>query len=272
MKNSFAGIIIINLLIAGSIVALLLLLLSWGLKVYTRHGQQISVPDLKGLTYEKAADMLDALDLHLVVMDSAYNVEKPLNTVLEQNPKAGAKVKSGRKIYVVMNASKVPTVEVPDLAGKSSLKYARLQLQSVGLVPGNLIYQPDPHLNAVIGLEVNGKPVGKGSKVPKGTVVDIVLGNGAGGEEVSVPYLIGLTLQEALFRLQGRGLKPGAIVVKSGVSDSLSAIVYKQIPAWSAEATIKTGESIDIFVADQLPEGIVVDPTLYDEASDEEVE
>ncbi len=262
----------INLAIAFGVVLLLVGIVSWRLSSYTRHGQAIPVPDLKGMKIEKAIETLDALNLDYVVMDSAYNVEKPLNSILEQNPKAGSKVKEGRKIYLVLNASKVPTVEVPDLAGKSSLKYATLQLKSVGLVPGNTIYRPDPHLNAVIGLEVNGRPVGKGSKLPKGTTIDIVLGDGIGGEEIFVPYVLGLTLQEATFTLQGRGINLGAIVMQAGITDSLRALVYKQIPAYSENRKIRIGESLDLFVAEKLPDGLEIDASLYNLNNNSEAE
>ena len=265
MNKSLLKVIGINIAIAVLVVAVLLGILSWSLSSYTRHGQKISVPDLRGESIDKAAETLEALNLTLVVMDSAYNVEKKLNSILEQNPKPGSKVKEGRKVYLVVNASKVPSVEVPDLAGKSSMKYAKLQLQSVGLVAGNVIYRPDPHLNAVIGLEVAGKPVGKGSKLPKGTTVDIVLGDGIGGEEINVPYLLGLTLQEATFTLQGRGVNIGAIVLQQGTTDSLRAFVYRQVPAHSAGKKIRIGESIDLFVADKLPDDVVIDASLYNE-------
>lgn len=272
VNKSFAKIIAINFAIAIGIVGILLMIVSWSLNSYTRHGQQISVPDVKGMTLDKAQKTLDALNLSLVVMDSAYNVEKPLNSILEQNPKVGAKVKEHRKIYLVLNASKVPSVEVPDLAGKSSLKYAKLQLQSVGLVAGNSIYRPDPHLNAVIGLEVNGKPVGKGSRVPKGTTVDIVLGDGIGGDAINVPYVLGLSLQEAIFSLKGKGLNVGAVILATGTTDSLSAVVYKQVPEKVAGKKIRIGESIDLFVASQLPEGIIIDPSLYNDEEESVIE
>jgi len=265
MNNNLLKIIGINIAIAALVVAVLLGILSWSLSSYTRHGQAIAVPDLRGLGIEKATETLEALNLSIVVMDSAYNVEKKLNSILEQNPKSGSKVKEGRKVYLVVNASKVPSVEVPDLAGKSSMKYAKLQLQSVGLVAGNVIYRPDPHLNAVIGLEVAGKPVGKGSKLPKGTTVDIVLGDGIGGEEINVPYLLGLTLQEATFTLQGRGINIGAIVMQQGTVDSLQSLVYKQIPAHSPGKKIRIGESLDLFVAESLPDGLEIDASLYNE-------
>jgi beta-lactam-binding protein with PASTA domain len=265
MNKNLLKVIGVNIAIAVLVVAVLLGILSWSLSSYTRHGQKISVPDLRGESIDKAAETLEALNLTLVVMDSAYNVEKKLNSILEQNPKPGSKVKEGRKVYLVVNASKVPSVEVPDLAGKSSMKYAKLQLQSVGLVAGNVIYRPDPHLNAVIGLEVAGKPVGKGSKLPKGTTIDIVLGDGIGGEEINVPYLLGLTLQEATFTLQGRGVNIGAIVLQQGTTDSLRAFVYRQVPAHSVGKKIRIGESVDLFVADKLPDDVVIDASLYNE-------
>lgn len=255
----------INVGIAIVIIGIILLFVSWSLNSYTRHGQQVSVPELKGMNFEKAQQTLSALKLVPVIMDSAYNVEKPLNSVLEQNPKPGSKVKEDRKIYLLVNASKIPKVEVPDLAGKSSLKYATLQLKSVGLLAGKTIYRPDPHLNAVIGLEVNGKPVGKGSKLPKGTMVDIVLGDGIGGEAINVPYLLGLTLQEAIFTLQGKGLMVGAIVQQPGITDSLHAFVYKQIPIKTPGRKIKIGEAVDLFIDSAIPADVEIDPLLYND-------
>jgi beta-lactam-binding protein with PASTA domain len=183
---------------------------------------------------------------------------------VDQNPKPNAHVKQGRTIYITINATTAPAVEIPDLAGRSSLKYAQMQLQSYGLKVGEYIYKPDPHLNALIGMEIKGKPVSKKMKVPRGTVIDLVLGDGLGNSRMSVPYLIGLHLDEAQFKLKGYSLNSGAVVADENVTDTLNAIVYKQIPDYGEGHSIRIGEPIDLFVAKELPAGIVVDPSLYD--------
>ena len=130
------------------------------------------------------------------------------------------------------------------------------------MVVGEPIYKPDPHLNAVIGLLVNGKPVTRKTKVAKGANVTLILGDGLGGGKISVPYLLGLRFDEAEFKLKGFSLNVGAVIVDEGVVDTLGAYVYKQEPGFAKGNSIKMGESIDLFLSKEMPEG--VDPTLYD--------
>src|SRR5207248_2886981 len=96
------------------------------------------------------------------------------------------------------------------------------------------------------------------------TTVDIVLGDGLGNSRISVPYLIGLHLDEAQFKLRGYSLNSGSLVVEEGVLDTMNAIVYKQNPAYGEGHSIRIGEPIDLFVAKELPAGITVNTELYD--------
>lgn len=235
-----------------------------GLKSYTRHGQNITVADLRGKSFEEAKKLLANNHLKWQIMDSVFDVKKPPLSVVDQNPKPGSKVKEERTIYLTINATSAPTTEIPDLIGRSSYKYAKMQLESYGLVVAEPVYRPDPHLNAVIGMEINGKPVNRKTKVPKGTVVTLILGDGLGNSRITVPYLIGLRYDEALFKLRGYSLNVGARVVDDGVTDTAAAIVYKQVPAYGQGTTIRIGEPIDLFLSKTLPEGIEVNPELYD--------
>ncbi|HWB62203.1 MAG TPA: hypothetical protein VG603_01745, partial [Chitinophagales bacterium] len=159
-----------------------------------------------------------------------------------------------------------PTTEIPDLVGRSSLKYATMQLESYGLKVGQEIYKPDPHLNAVIGMQINGREVSHKTRVPRGTAIDLVLGNGLGSTKIPVPYLIGLRYEEAEFKLRGYSLNIGAtIVADSTLTDTAGAIVFKQVPEYGEGKTIRMGEPIDLFIAKELPAGITVDPSLYDQ-------
>ncbi len=253
-----------NLLAALGILVVLLLFMQSGLNSYTRHGQSIAVPDLRGKPFEEVKKLLSSKELEWMVMDSVYDMSKPPMSIIDQNPKPNAKVKEGRTIYITLNATQAPTTEIPDLIGRSSLKYAKMQLESYGLKVGELIYKPDPHLNSVIGMMVGGRNVTPKMRVAQGTVIDIVLGDGLGNSRISVPYLIGLRLDEAIFKMRGYSLNTGAVIVDEGVIDTTGAVVYKQIPEYGEGHSMRIGEPIDLFVAPELPEGITVNPDLYD--------
>jgi beta-lactam-binding protein with PASTA domain len=264
LKKFFNKVLLYNILIAIGIIVILLLVVQSGLKTYTRHDESIIVPPLRGMNFEQVKTILSDNNLEWEIMDSVFDVNKPPLTIVEQNPKPGAKVKQGRTIYVTINATTAPTTEIPDLVGRSSLKYAKMQLESYGLKVGEPIYKPDPHLNAVIGILVNGKPVTKKGKYPKGSTVTLILGDGLGNSKIQVPYLIGLRYDEAEFKLKGYSLNVGAVIADDGVVDTAGAVIYKQSPSYGSGSTIRIGEAIDLFLAKEIPAGIEVNPELYD--------
>jgi beta-lactam-binding protein with PASTA domain len=262
LKKYFNKVLLYNVLIAIGVIIVLLLVVQRGLKSYTRHDESVTVPDLRGSSFEQVKNILGGKNLDWQIMDSVYDMSKPPMSIVDQNPKPNAKVKEGRTIYITINATKAPTTEIPDLIGRSSLKYAKMQLESYGLKVGELIYKPDPHLNAVIGMMVAGKNVTRKMRVPRGTVIDVVLGDGLGNSRISVPYLIGLRLNEAIFKMKGYSLNVGSIVADAGVSDTLDAFIYRQVPEYGEGHTIRIGEPIDLFVTKERPEG--VNEELYD--------
>lgn len=263
-KKYFSNALLYNILIAIGIIIVLLFIVQKGLNSYTRHGESITVPDLRGMSFEQVKTILGSKNLDWQVMDSVYDMNKPPMSIVDQNPKPNSKVKEGRTIYITLNAVNAPTTEVPDLVGRSSLKYAKMQLESYGLKVGEPVYKPDPHLNAVIGMQINGRDVTRKAKVPRGTMVVLILGDGLGSSRISVPYLIGLKYDEAEFKLKGYSLNIGSIVVDEGVIDTASAVIRRQVPEYGPGKSIRMGEPIDLFLAKELPAGIIVDPTLYD--------
>ena len=263
-KKYFTKALLYNVLIALAIIMVLLFIVQRGLNSYTRHGESITVPDLRGMSFAQVKTILGGKNLEWQIMDSVYDMKKPPFSIVDQTPKANSKVKEGRTIYLTLNAINAPTTEVPDLVGRSSLKYAKMQLESYGLKVGEPVYKPDPHLNAVIGMQINGGDVARKTKVPKGTTVVLILGDGLGSSRISVPYLIGMRYEDAEFKLKGYSLNIGSVVVKDGVNDTASAIIYKQVPEYGQGKSIRMGEPIDLFLAKELPEGITADPSLYD--------
>src|SRR5688500_17647818 len=219
---NFLGIVVVLTLLAIMGVTML--------SAYTQHGQTITVPDLTGKKLNDVQRLLESRKLEFVVIDSSYSAKvKPLS-VIEQNPRAGSQVKEKRTIYLTVNALNPPKVKMPDLRD-ASLKQAQLELESYGLKLGKLTYKPDLALNAVLDQQSKGKSIPPGAMIAKGSRIDLVVGDGLGQTDIDVPNLIGLTLTEAKFVLDGVGLNLGAVVPDNSVDGSQGdAIVYRQVP------------------------------------------
>ena len=264
MKKYFTKALLYNILLAIGITAVLLFLVSWSLKIYTRHGQTMKVPDIRGKKFDDATDILDKNHLEYEIMDSTYMPEKPAMSIIEQNPKPETVVKSGRIIYLTVNATSAPSAEVPDLVGKSSYKYARIQLEGLGFKVGEPVYKPDPHRDAVLSMLVDGRPLKPGAKVSKGNTIILVLGQGLSNETVNAPYVIGLPYEEAVVKIREEfHLSIGAVTTADGMSDAekAKAFVYKQDPVYGRK--IHLGEEIDLWLAKEMPDNITVRKDLY---------
>lgn len=156
-------------------------LLQWWLGVTTNHGQKIQVPNLHKMSLADVQTKLNELDLDYVVIDSAsFNPNYPKKSVLEQNPEPGDFVKEKRKIYLTLNPSKYRDVLIPDLNGRTK-RQATTHLRSIGFKVGNdVTYVRDIGKDVVRGLKYKGKRIESGTKLPKQTTIDLILGDGSG--------------------------------------------------------------------------------------------
>ena len=164
-------------------VALIILsfVLLWWLKITTNHGQQIEVPDLAKMSLDQAEEALGDLDLRYEIMDTTnYNPNFPHQTVIEQIPIAGKFVKQDRKIYLSINRSGYPMIEIPLVVGKT-MRQARPTLKAVGFEIGKITYRRYIAKDEVLELRHKGKKIEAGDKLQKTSVVDVVLGDGSGG-------------------------------------------------------------------------------------------
>ncbi|CAL2082392.1 PASTA domain-containing protein [Tenacibaculum sp. 190524A02b] len=156
-------------------------LLKWWLGLTTNHNQKIQVPDLQKMSLANVEQKLNELNLDYIVIDSAsYNPNFPKKSVMEQNPEAGDFVKERRKIYLTLNPSKYRDVEIPDLNGRTR-RQATTHLQSIGFKVGNdVTWVRDLGKDVVRGLKHKGAKIKPGTKLPKQTTINLILGDGNG--------------------------------------------------------------------------------------------
>ena len=170
-----------QIVIASVGLVVFVFLLKWWLGYTTNHNQKIEVPDLDRMSLSDVKMTLENLNLDFIVIDSAsYKPNYPKRSVIEQFTEAGDFVKEKRKIYLTLNPSKYRDITIPDLNGRTK-RQAISQLQSIGFKIGEFTTVRDIGKDVVRGLKFEGKSLKSGKKLPKNSVIDLVLGDGKGG-------------------------------------------------------------------------------------------
>lgn len=237
----------INLLIISGLTALLgFAFLKVYLPFYTHHGETVTVPDLSGYEYEEAKELLENSGLQYEVsIDSGFSADQPALAILKQLPEPSAQVKTGRKIYLTLNAKNAPLIKMPNLVNLQ-LKNVQEILSNIGLLRGDIVYVPDIGINVVLEQRYRGVSVREGFEIPKGATIDLVVGDGMGNQLLFVPDLNGMEEEEAEFLILGSGLRVGNKNYSSTDSVAVGR-VFLQSPPSGTE--VRTGELINIWVA-----------------------
>jgi len=247
----------------GLIVFIFLIFLS--LRVYTRHGQALSVPDFSGLSLEEASKITDLKKLRFVIIDSIFIQGQEPGTVVAQNPSPNTKVKENRTIFFTINAFNPEKVKMPNILGLS-YRLAETTLINNGLKVGARRYVPDIGRDYVLRQIFKNREIKPGTLILKGSAVDLVLGLGEGSSEITVPDVKRLTLNNAIEALSEMYINLGAIIYDNSVEtreDSLKAIIYKQNPTYGA--TIRSGNEIDVWLTTDKSKAGISEPDSISE-------
>ncbi len=254
-----------NLLIALLLLVLIVYLFFNSLKRITHHNEDVQVPSVTGKNIATATKLLEGDGFEVEVVDSVYIDTAAKGSVIRQSPDAAAVVKKNRTIYLTVNRTLAPMVDMPDLRG-FSFQSAQMYLQSLSLKLGDTSYRPDIARNSVLEQLYNSKNVPPGTKVSMGSSISLILGDGVGNLLMNVPNVIGMTLSDARSYLQSLNIGLGAIVPDPGISLPEEAFVYKQNPEEKSKLgdgsirnnKIHPGQVIDVYLSVTQP---VVDST-----------
>ncbi|MDZ4794393.1 MAG: PASTA domain-containing protein [Bacteroidota bacterium] len=244
--------ILVGILLALGIFALILLSLGW----LTGHGKASTVPSVTGKSYEEARKILKKAGFDVDIQDSIYvDTAKPM-TVIRQLPDADEVVKSNRTIFLIISRAIPPLMEMPNLIGYS-YRNAEMVLKNMDLKIGDTTFKPDFAKNAILEQHYNGSPIAPGAKIRKGSTVSLVLGDGVGKKEFTVPVITGMEFCKAREILEANGIVIGAIVTDANVTDTCAAWIYKQNPERFDEEKriqhIRSGQTIDVWLQVDKP-------------------
>ncbi len=222
------------------------------LDFYTLHGKTFRVPDFKGKLLSEAKQIAEKANLKLQVIDSIYNPRGKKGSIVEQTPPVGFQVKKNRRIFLTTISYSREMVEMPNLIGNSMIQ-AKNDLEYQGLSVGKLKFIKHKHKFLVQAQEINGKPIAHGTKIEKGTAIDLVLGDGNDREESKtfVPNFLGNNLRQAKNKATRAALNIGEIIYDETLAenaDSLKAMVWQQEPKMNEKREVQFGTPINLWL------------------------
>lgn len=245
-----------NILFAIVVVFVVLFLFLTSLKWCTSHGTTIQIPAVTNVSFDKAKQLLDEKGFDVEIQDSVYVDTLPPLTVIRQFPEADAVVKKNRTVYLTLNRSVPPTIEMPKLVGLS-FRSAEVSIRQYGLRLADTTYRIDFAKNSVLDQVYNGESIKPGTKIQMGSFITLVLGTGAGAIEFAVPDLYGRSYDEARVLLESAGIVLGLTMPDPDVTDTASAFIYRQSPTRMNDEgkfnRIRQGQTIDVWLQVQRP-------------------
>ena len=236
------------------IIAVLALVLIFGAKIFlnlfTRHGRELVVPDFSNLTVLEAEHLARKSHLRVAVTDSVFLKRMKKGAVYRQSPLPGSHVKKDKRITLTINANIGKMVTMPDLVGLS-MRQAKAELLSRGLVLGKLVYVQDMATNNVLKQIRGEEEIMPGTMIESETVIDLVVGLNGYDATTYVPDVKGLKRMSAVDAIHDSSLNIRELRFDESVvdyDDSLNAMVWRQTPEPSDSISVAMGSDVVLYL------------------------
>jgi serine/threonine-protein kinase len=166
----------------------------------------VIVPDLVGKDVVSALELLTDLHLNTKVNGSEYSQQVPKNHVTFQEPEAGSEIKKDRDVRIMISKG-TRTILMPKLVALP-VQQTRMIMDENGITRGHLsrTFNRDIAQNHVIA-----QIPPAGVAINRGTSVDLLVSMGPKAAALKMPDLYGLSVDEAIFRVERNKLAVGAI-------------------------------------------------------------
>ena len=199
---------ILNFLIALFITSILIFLFfeKIAMPIYIRKGNSIRLINVRGKILDRGINELKISGFNGVVFDTVYTSNIEPQTIIDQYPPSGQKVKKGRTIRLKI-ARPEKMIDVPSLVGQSK-RSAEIKIQQLGLKIDTIYveYNPDYPKGTVAWQFPKS-----GDQIRKGFGLQITISEGLPPDFYQVPQLFGLSLNNAKKKLDNSRLKLGKV-------------------------------------------------------------
>jgi len=248
---------IIQFLIAFGIVSLALILIfdRFIMPSYVRQDKTLIVTDITGKDLNRALIELETEGYKGVVYDTVYTADVNPQTVVDQYPVAGAKVKPGRTIRLKISRSE-KLIIVPNLVGQSR-RSVEISLQQIGLRIDTVYTEFNPdYPKGTVAWQFPKS----GDHIKKGMGLQITVSQGLPPDFFQVPQLFGMSMQNAKDLLTKARLKVGKISYKQ--NEDL-------VPYTVLDQSIAPGTVLDQTIQVDLVVSILDLKDIFDKLSNE---
>jgi beta-lactam-binding protein with PASTA domain len=199
--------------------------------------EKVEVPTVTRMTLEEARLVLQNKDLLLMEEEKKSYPNVPVGSIVSQDPLPGFEVAKGSLVKVVVSSGGHDVV-VPNLEGIPRAQ-ARLQLESIKLVLGEM--KSEMHESIPKDAVIRTDPKA-GTKVPAGTVVDVIVS--IGEVLVEVPSVFRMSAGAARSKLEKAGFQ---VTIKYSTNiDYEFGVVIGQDPR--ACKQLRKGSTVTILV------------------------
>ena len=203
-------------------------------------GDPVVVPDLQGKTLQEAKAMAEEVGFEVEEGQQVNDPEIEEGCVVSQDPEANSTAKKGTTIRV--NISKGPSNgEVPDVIGMTE-DDAREALAAAGFKVGDV----SPGESELDEGQVCEQSPEEGESAPEGSTVDLVISDGS-LQKVTMPYIVGMDIDDAKATLYNAGLKPGKIKYSTSDTYDVNEVMAQQ---YEANEEIQKGSSVRMTVSE----------------------
>jgi beta-lactam-binding protein with PASTA domain len=226
--------------VLGVLILVFVLVNSVVMPLYVSRGGTLPVPDVTGMDLPAAKSALVMVGLQPVEAETRPDPNKPIGTVVFQNPHPQAVVKQGRRIYLTVSGGEVQ-VTSPLLRGKS-LRDAKFTIERSGLAVGSITYEQSVQFpeNTIIAQSITAD-----TRTAKGSRMNLTVSTGSTRGGVAVPDVVGRTLTEAERLLTSADLKVGNVTYQQNY-ELIPNTVVEQFPRPGEMVT--PGHAVDLFV------------------------
>jgi beta-lactam-binding protein with PASTA domain len=237
-----------GLIIFVVLVGIILLFNNVLMPLYVKQNKLVVVPSVIGLKFDDAKKVLEDADLEGMQGDIRYAANKPIGTILDQNPIADQTVKGGRRIYLIVSGGE-QLYDVPNLVGRSvrESKFALAQRNLELLELQNVQSAQYPAGTVISQVEHAG------TKVKKGTKIGVVVSTGIEMGNLKVPDLIGKNIEEAKKIIAQNHMMVGKINFEPTSGSSVNMVI-DQFPKGNSMAM--ENQRIDLFVNKEVKEKV----------------
>ena len=227
-------------IIAAAVIVALAALVGIGFATGLFDKKDIEVPDFRGMTIEEAEDKAEDLGIEVKIGKYEFSTEYEQEQIMDQDPNHGEMVAKGDTVTVDISKGGERGV-IPNLIGKSE-EDAKKMIEDYGFELGT-VKEKESHEEK--GTVIEQDP-SAGSEGKQGDTINITISDGSGKEMGEVPYVLGMSEDEARAAIEEAGFKVGD--VSEGVSSAYDngQVMWQE---YNSGTSLEKGTVIDIKIS-----------------------